>query len=82
MAKVTKTKGKIGLEEGTDAWVCLCENVADGSGFHPCDKGGNEMAPDEGGDWDGLYVCAGCGRIIQEKNLKVVGRNPDPIFLM
>ena len=35
---------------------------------------GNEVEPVAG--WDNLYVCARCGRIINQDTLEVIGRNP------
>ena len=63
-----------------DAWVCICGNTPVGGGFFACDENGNEMEPVKG--WNGLYVCADCGRIIQYDSLEVVGRNPQPRFLV
>jgi hypothetical protein len=62
-----------------EAWTCICKNTTDAEGFFPCDKNGNEMEPVAG--WDDLYVCARCGRIIKQKTLAVVGRNPSPKFI-
>jgi hypothetical protein len=69
--------------EKTDrhAWLCVCGNTPVGDGFFPCDEHGNEMVPDIGSDWNGLYVCARCGRIIKQDTLEVVGRNPHPNLL-
>lgn len=61
-----------------DAWICVCGNMPAQGGFYPCDRAGNEMEPDIGSDWDGLYVCADCGRIIDQATLLVTGRNPNP----
>lgn len=58
-----------------DAWICICGNRPDSDGFQPCDTNGNEMEPLMGSDWDGLYVCGRCGRIIQQETLEVIGRN-------
>jgi len=60
-----------------DAWVCVCKNTPVDHGFFPCDKNGNEMEPLKGSDWNGLYVCANCGRIINQSTLEVVGKNPN-----
>ncbi len=59
-----------------DAWICVCGNVPSGDGFFPCDKNGDEMEPLQGSDWNGLYVCNQCGRIIKQDTLEVVGINP------
>ena len=64
-----------------DAWICLCGNYPCGGGFYPCDAQGNEMEPGAQSDWNGLYVCADCGRIIEMHTLAVVGINPEPIWL-
>lgn len=74
------TKEVITHEPGDDdAWVCICRNTPCGGGFYPCDKMGNQVEPVEG--WEGLYVCADCGRIIHYDSLEVIGQNPNPIFL-
>jgi hypothetical protein len=62
-----------------DAWVCVCGNTPDSDGFYPCDAKGDEMEPVEG--WDGLYVCADCGRIIHQETLAILGQNPSPKML-
>jgi len=67
-------------EVGDDeAWICICRNTPSGGGFYPCDEKGNEVEPVEG--WNGLYVCADCGRIIEQRSLEVVAQNPTPKFL-
>jgi hypothetical protein len=55
-----------------DAWICICGNMPHCDGFYPCDKTGNEVEPVTG--WSGLYVCNGCGRIIKQDSLEVIGR--------
>ena len=47
-----------------DEWRCPCGNTVDGSGFENCLIDGTVVLPDLGSDWDGLYRCADCGRII------------------
>lgn len=64
-----------------DAWICICKNTPSGDGFYPCDEKGNEMEPTIGSGWTNLYVCAQCGRIINQDTLEVVGMNPNPIML-
>jgi hypothetical protein len=59
-------------EDDRDAWVCICENRPWDDGFYPCNDRGEEMEPD--GEWDGLYICGGCGRTIDCDTLEVVGR--------
>ena len=56
----------------TDAWICMCRNTPVADGFFPCDDEGKETEPVTG--WKDLYVCAKCGRIIDQKSLEVVGR--------
>lgn len=69
---------KITCEAGNDdAWICLCDNTPTSDGFFPCDAEGNEMDPIKGSDWDELYVCGRCGRIIHQSTLEVHGHNPD-----
>ena len=65
-----------------EAWICLCGNDPVSDGFYPCDANGNEMEPLIGSDWDNLYVCARCGRVINQDTLEVVGQNPQPKFLV
>lgn len=77
-----ETKEHIKHEAGNDeAWICICNNTPSDGGFYPCDEKGNEMEPTIGSNWSGLYVCADCGRIIDQKTLEVVGRNPEPVLL-
>ena len=69
---------KITCEAGNDeAWICLCDNTPTSDGFFPCDVEGNEMEPIKGSNWDELYVCGRCGRIIHQSTLEVHGQNPD-----
>lgn len=60
------------------AWFCVCGNKPAIEGFFACDKDGNEIEPSIDSDWENLYVCFGCGRIINSDTLEVVGRNPNP----
>jgi hypothetical protein len=59
------TEGSMG------AWVCNC---GDSEGFYTCDSQGNEMEPLIGSDWNGLYICTNCGRIIHGDTLQVIGQ--------
>lgn len=78
----TNTKEVISHEKGNDeAWICICGNTPESDGFYPCNTDGNEMEPTIGSDWDGLYVCLNCGRIIRQNTLEVIGRNPKPKLL-
>lgn len=64
---------KITHEQGNDeAWICLCGNRPDADGFYPCDNEGKEMEPIA--EWEELYVCGKCRRIIHLETLEVVGR--------
>ena len=77
-----EAKEHITHEPGNEeAWICICRNTPSDVGFYACDEKGNEMEPSIGSDWDGLYVCADCGRIIKQDTLEVVGVNPNPKFL-
>jgi hypothetical protein len=64
-----KTKEFI-TENNHGGWICIC---GDSECFDWCDKEGNEMEPLIDSDWDDLYVCSGCGRIIKGETLEVVG---------
>jgi hypothetical protein len=70
---------KRGSDDETD-WVCICGNETGRQGFRPCDSAGNEMEPRADSDWNDLYVCGECGRIIDQNTLEVVGLNPDPVL--
>lgn len=73
---------RITHEEGNEeAWVCVCGNRPTEDGFYPCDREGNEVEPIVGSNWENLYVCAQCGRIISVNTLEVIGQNPNPEFL-
>jgi hypothetical protein len=64
-----------------DAWICICGNTPDSDGFYTCDEAGDEIEPTADSDWNGLYVCANCGRIIDQETLEIVGQNPHPKLL-
>jgi hypothetical protein len=67
------TQERITHETGNeDAWICICGNTPGTDGFYPCDREGTEIEPAAG--WNDLYVCARCGRIINQTSLDVVGR--------
>lgn len=65
------------IQTRDDAWLCLCGNIDSYEGFWPCDKNGNEMVPSIDSDWDDLYVCGDCSRIINQETLEVIGQNPE-----
>ena len=67
-------KGRISHEpDYEEAWICLCGNTPTDSGFFPCNEAGVEIEPTEKDGWDDLYVCAGCGRIVNQTTLEVLG---------
>lgn len=57
-----------------EAWICLCKNTPMADGFFACDKDGNEVEPTPAAWTTGCYVCARCGRIIDQATLAVVGQ--------
>jgi hypothetical protein len=71
------TQERITHETGNDeAWICVCGNMPVADGFYPCDREGTKIEPTAG--WNGLYVCARCGRIIDQSSLEVVCRASRP----
>ncbi len=58
------------------AWNCLCGNRPMDDGFSPSDAAGHILEPVEEGTWTSLYVCNRCRRIIDQNDLKIVGRGP------
>lgn len=82
-SQISKEIERIKLEPGfEDGWICLCGNTPADDGFYPCDEKGNEMEPVVGSEWENLYVCFTCGRIINQDTLEVVGRNPNLMRLV
>lgn len=73
-----KTQEFISCEENyEDAWICNCGNTPNSEGFYPCNSKGIEVEPTEN-DWDGIsYVCADCGRIINQDTLEVIGHREE-----
>jgi hypothetical protein len=62
-----------------DDWICVCGNEPWQAGFYPCDRRGNHVEPTVK-DWTGIYyVCDKCGRIIDQRNRRVVGRCPESV---
>lgn len=58
-----------------DEWVCLCRNRSDSDGFFPCLPDGREVEPAAAGPWNGeSYVCARCGRVINQFTREVTGQ--------
>ena len=52
---------KIQIEQFEENFKCECENTSFDSGFFPCDNNGKIIEPTN--DWEGLYICADCGKI-------------------
>ena len=40
---------------------CVCGNMSNTDGFHPCNRDGEIVEPDN--NWEGCYKCARCGKI-------------------
>jgi hypothetical protein len=59
-----------------DAWVCICGNTPDHGGFYSCDEDGDLIEP--GDDWEYLYRCETCGRVIDDRDHRVIGINLNP----
>ncbi len=75
MAKIKHERGN------PEAWICKCGNTPCGDGFYACNADGREVEPVEG-QWGGnLYVCNGCGLIIDFKTLEIVGQGVPPHLL-
>ena len=64
-------------KDNRDAWHCICGNTPDSRGFYPCDEAGNEVEPAPP-EWNNLYVCDNCGRIIQQDSLQIIGLKLNP----
>lgn len=66
--------------EGTDelCWVCKCGNSPDSDGFYTCDKDGNLIEATTNSVWDNLYRCACCGRVLDQRDRRVLGINLNP----
>lgn len=60
------------VADGHGAWHCLCGNVASNDGFYPCDSEGNQVEPTPEAWTTDWYVCAHCGRIIDQATLTIV----------
>jgi len=65
-----KSQPEFITEGSRGAWKCKC---GDSEGFYTSDNNGNEIEPLIGSDWNGLYTCSNCGRIIDGDSLQVVG---------
>ena len=66
---------RITFQDGSrDAWACICGNTPSDDGFSTCNDAGEDCEPVIGGEWDELYRCDNCGRIIDQRTLVIVGR--------
>jgi hypothetical protein len=54
-------------------WKCLCGNLAEEDGFYPCNDVGKYVEPTAVEWTTNCYVCARCGRVINQDTLEVVG---------
>ena len=72
---MTKIKHEPGDSNG---WICECGNTPCGDGFIECDAKGREMEPVSGKGWSGLYICNGCGLIINQSTREIVGQGIPP----
>ncbi|MNL27438.1 hypothetical protein D3C87_1490300 [compost metagenome] len=63
-------------EQDREAWVCVCGNMPNYNGFYACDEDGDLIEP--GNEWEYLYRCEYCGRVINDRNLQVIGINLNP----
>lgn len=55
-------------------FTCICKNTPSDDGFFTTDIKGNELEPVIGGEWENLYTCNSCGRVINQDTLEVVNR--------
>jgi len=58
------------------AWVCICQNTPDTGGFYSCDEDGDLIEP--GDEWEHLYRCDHCGRVLDDRDRRVIGINLNP----
>jgi hypothetical protein len=58
------------------AWICLCGNTSDSTGFYACDEKGFQMEPTLESNWKSHYICGICGRIIDSETFNVIGIRP------
>jgi Protein of unknown function (DUF2958) len=79
LSEVKTAKERI-HQHAEDDWICLCGNDALSDGFYPCNALGEEIDPTPK-DWTtNCYVCAKCGRIINQDTHEVVGlRRAHPV---
>lgn len=67
---------KIRYDQDQDDWICLCGNYPALHGFYPCDEDGNWIEPAE--EWNDLYRCHQCGRVIDDTDHRIIGMNLHP----
>jgi len=63
-------------EQDEYAWVCICKNTPDTGGFYSCDEDGDLIEP--GDEWEHLYRCDYCGRVLDDRDRRVIGFNLNP----
>jgi len=70
------TGEQINHDQDRDDWICLCGNYPAMNGFYSCDEDGNWIEPAE--EWNDLYRCHQCGRVINDSDHTVIGINLHP----
>lgn len=68
----------ISFDGDWDTWLCVCGNYAEDAGFYTCDEDGNGIDSYSSIEWDNLYRCERCGRVIDQRDHKVIGINLNP----
>ena len=68
----------ISFDREEDDWICKCGNIPASDGFYTCDADGNYIEAGTCSDWDSLYRCDRCGRVIDQRDRRVVGINLNP----
>ncbi|MFA4867966.1 MAG: hypothetical protein WC623_07205 [Pedobacter sp.] len=63
-------------QQDRELWVCVCGNMPNYNGFYACDEDGDLIEPGNEGEY--LYRCEYCGRVINARNLQVIGINLNP----
>nr|WP_162988867.1 hypothetical protein [Pedobacter schmidteae] len=63
-------------QQDREAWICVCGNMPCYNGFYSCDEDGDLIEP--GNDWEYLYRCESCGRVIDDRDHRVIGINLNP----
>jgi GNAT superfamily N-acetyltransferase/2'-5' RNA ligase len=66
-------------DSATDQIKCICGNEPHKEGFYWCDQFGKYI--DDYDDWDGHYIrCDRCGRVINQKTGRVMGKADKNLF--